>query len=73
MTHIKLFFGFDFDIAVFQHYFYFGAAGNFACHNLPAEDVFNGVYNQAFQRARAKGRVKTCACKVGGSKPALAR
>ena len=43
MTHIKLFFGFHFDIAVFQHYFYFGAAGNFACNNLLAEDVFNGM------------------------------
>ena len=65
--HIKLFFGFDFDIAVFQHYFYFGAAGNFASNNLLAEDIFNSMYYQTFQRARAKCRVKACACKVGHS------
>ena len=54
----------NFDIAVFKHNFYFRAAANFTGNNLLAEDVFNGMYNKAFQRARAKGRVKACAGKV---------
>ena len=50
----------NFDIAVFKHNFNFCAAADFTGNNLFAENVFNGMYNKAFQRARAKGRVKAC-------------